>query len=87
MTSVYSNTARYTLSRILHVTPNTEGTGWQVKVQKSSRVLGRFPRKSDALVFARDFAQDFASGRGTRRAFVISHDRFGVIRSTRGFSV
>lgn len=74
-------------SRILHVTPNKEGSGWQVKVQSSRRVLGRFDRKREALEFARDNARDFITGRGTRRSFVITHDRFGVIRRTTGFGV
>lgn len=74
-------------SRILHVTPSTEGSGWQVKVRSSRRVLGRFPRKSDALEFARDNASDFVSRSGSRRSFVVTHDRFGVIRRTTGFGI
>lgn len=74
-------------SRIFHVTPNSEGPGWQVKVRRSRRVLGRFPRKHEALEFARDTARDFVSSRGSRRSFVITHDRFGVIRRTTRFGV
>ena len=69
-------------SRFFHVTPNSNGSGWQVKVQKATRVLGRFPRKTDALDFARDTARNFISVSRSRRSHVVVHDRFGCFSRT-----
>ena len=73
-------------NRVFHVTPNSEGAGWQVKVQNTNRILNRLPRKREAVKFARDTATSFVSGRGTRRSFVIVHDRFGRFARTFSFS-
>lgn len=74
-------------SRIFHVTPSTSGSGWQVKVQNRRNILGRFPRKSDAVEFARDTATDFVASGRSRRSFVITHDRFGRFARTIPVSV
>ena len=60
--------------RKVHVVPDGSG-GWDVKTEKSERAIKNFEDKSNAIIKAKEIAQNAPLGQ------IIIHDKHGVIQT------